>query len=235
MRGATSETVGAWLIQTERVGMSDDLAGAPATPPLAGPEQRAQRLARLVAASGRRGFAIAFDLLGERAEAEDAVQEALARACASVAGLREDAALEGWFFRVLTNVCLRVLRRRRVWRLVRGLLPFAGGGAGGDRVGATVGAAVGDAQRSATTVDPASDAPAADDALARGREVTRLLGLLDGLPSRQRAALVLRYGHDLPIAEIAAMLGVGPGTVKTHLVRGLTRLRHQLAAREEPT
>jgi RNA polymerase sigma-70 factor (ECF subfamily) len=36
---------------------------------------------------------------------------------------------------------------------------------------------------------------------------------------------VLRYGHDLPVADIATLLGVEPATAKTHLVRGLARLR----------
>ena len=36
---------------------------------------------------------------------------------------------------------------------------------------------------------------------------------------------MLRYGHDLPVAEIAEMLGVELATAKTHLVRGLARLR----------
>jgi RNA polymerase sigma-70 factor (ECF subfamily) len=36
---------------------------------------------------------------------------------------------------------------------------------------------------------------------------------------------VLRYGHDLGVPEIAQMLGVGEATAKTHLVRGLARLR----------
>ena len=48
---------------------------------------------------------------------------------------------------------------------------------------------------------------------------------LDGLAPKQRAAVVLRYGHDLSVAEIADILGVEPATAKTHLVRGLGRLR----------
>jgi RNA polymerase sigma-70 factor (ECF subfamily) len=48
---------------------------------------------------------------------------------------------------------------------------------------------------------------------------------LERLPSKQRAALVLRYGQELSVGEIAELLGVGQGTVKTHLVRGLKRLR----------
>jgi RNA polymerase sigma factor (sigma-70 family) len=48
------------------------------------------------------------------------------------------------------------------------------------------------------------------------------------LPSKQRAALALRYGGDLSVAEIAASLGVSENTAKTHLARGLERLRATL-------
>lgn len=52
-----------------------------------------------------------------------------------------------------------------------------------------------------------------------------LLDALGALPVRQRAAIVLRYFHDLPEAEIALVLGCRPGTVGSLLHRGLARLR----------
>ena len=45
------------------------------------------------------------------------------------------------------------------------------------------------------------------------------------LKPRQRAAIVLRYYHDLPEAEIARLLSCRPGTVKSLLSRGIERLR----------
>ncbi|MDT3441594.1 SigE family RNA polymerase sigma factor [Pseudofrankia sp. BMG5.37] len=55
-----------------------------------------------------------------------------------------------------------------------------------------------------------------------------LLGALRRLPSRQRAVIVLRYFDDLSEAQIAAELGCGQGSVKTHASRGLSRLRELL-------
>jgi RNA polymerase sigma-70 factor (sigma-E family) len=51
---------------------------------------------------------------------------------------------------------------------------------------------------------------------------------LQQLSSRQRAGVVLRYYLDLPEAEVARLLGVPLGTVKSLVHRGLARLRHQL-------
>jgi RNA polymerase sigma-70 factor (sigma-E family) len=50
------------------------------------------------------------------------------------------------------------------------------------------------------------------------------------LPARQRAAIVLRYYLDLPEVEVARLLGVPVGTVKSLVHRGLARLRDWLGA-----
>ncbi len=56
-------------------------------------------------------------------------------------------------------------------------------------------------------------------------EADELFDALAALPSRQRAALVLRFYEDLSEADIAVALGCRPGTVKSLLHRGLAELR----------
>lgn len=56
-------------------------------------------------------------------------------------------------------------------------------------------------------------------------EIDETWALLQTLSDRQRAALVLRYYLDLPLAEIAQVLGCRVGTVKSTIHRGLERLR----------
>ena len=73
-----------------------------------------------------------------------------------------------------------------------------------------------DAERAAAVPEPAADA----DALAAAQ-------LLAGLPPRQRAALTLRYVHDLDDHAIATALGCRRGTVRSLLSRGLSTLREQ--------
>lgn len=53
------------------------------------------------------------------------------------------------------------------------------------------------------------------------------------LPPQQRAVLVLRYYEDLTEADIAAVLHVSTGAVKTHAARGLNRLRQAGAISRE--
>src|SRR5882672_9135485 len=88
-------------------------------------DARSRLLSELAAAPARKGYGIAYDLLGNRAEAEEAVQEALARACESIADLRDAAAAPSWFLRIVTTMCLRTLRRRRLRRKLFGWWPTA--------------------------------------------------------------------------------------------------------------
>lgn len=174
---------------------------------------RDQALRELAVRAGGRGFAIAFDLLGSAAEAEDAVQEALARACARYQNLRDPAALTGWFVRVLVNHCLRILRRRRLFALVRPAHPS------------------GDEPAAPPADEPADDpdrAPGPDVLLGRAIDARRLCREVDRLPPMQKAVVVLRYGHDQSIEDTAAALGIGAASVKTHLRRALARLRRRL-------
>ena len=53
---------------------------------------------------------------------------------------------------------------------------------------------------------------------------------LTGLPPRQRACVVLRYYEDLPVAEVAALLGVNEGTVKSQTARALATLKTMIGS-----
>jgi RNA polymerase sigma-70 factor, ECF subfamily len=138
-------------------------------------------------------------LAGNDADAADATQEAL---LALVRGLpRYDgrAAFSTWAYRVATNACLDELRRRK--RRPDPGLP--------DHEVAPRGGAPGLADRTA-------DRLALDDALA-------------GLPEQFRAPVVLRDVLGMDYAEIAAVLEIPPGTVRSRIARGRAALAKRLA------
>src|SRR3954468_17812972 len=183
-------------------------------------DARGRLLAELAGTPARKGYGIAYDLLGNRAGAEGAVREARARACESIADLRDPAAAPAWFLRIVTTMCLRTLRRRRLKKKLFGWWP------GKDDVDAApVGAKhsadigtddIAERMHAVGTIEPT-------EVLVGQQALASMLDRLEDLSAQQRTALVLRYGHDLPVAEVAALLGVELATAKTHLVRGLAR------------
>ncbi|MFF5447981.1 RNA polymerase sigma factor [Streptomyces sp. NPDC012888] len=145
----------------------------------------------LVRRHSGRLLALAQHLLGNRADAEDAVQEAFISAWRRLPEFRHGASFGTWMYRIVTNRCLNTLRRRPP------PLPLDG---------IPEPAAV-DARSSPPRVAE-SDAAAA--ALARA-----LLALQPDL----RACWVLRELHGLHYDEIARVVGGSEPTVRGRLVR----------------
>jgi RNA polymerase sigma-70 factor (sigma-E family) len=75
------------------------------------------------------------------------------------------------------------------------------------------------------------DEPSAEETASRAESRREVVAALRALPHRQRECLALRYYLELPVDEIAEVLGLSANSVKTHLKRGL----RGLAARLEET
>ena len=72
---------------------------------------------------------------------------------------------------------------------------------------------------------PETGSPAQDDLVAQR---AWLWAALQGLPPRQRAAIVLRFYEDLTEAQTADAMGCAIGTVKSQVSAGIKKLREQL-------
>ncbi|OWA37733.1 hypothetical protein B9G55_06710 [Saccharibacillus sp. O16] len=160
----------------------------------------AQAFAELIDAERVRMLRVASYYVRSRADAEDAVQEALCRAFAALPSLKEPAYFRTWLTRIVINASLSLLQRSR--RLV----PW--GDAAEDRP------------------DPASAAP---------EQRIELLEALADLPPKYRRIVILRYLHNLKQVEIAQLLELPLGTVKTLQSKALKLLRehyrHEIAER----
>ncbi len=77
----------------------------------------------------------------------------------------------------------------------------------------------------ANAPEPTDERQDVEGSVLRNETARELSDLLGTLPEEQRIAVVLRHVVDLPIAEIAEVLGRPEGTVKSHISRGLRRLR----------
>lgn len=161
--------------------------------------------------NNQRMFRVAWSILKDRAEAEDAVQSAYLRAFSAIDGFKGEAALSTWLTRIVINEALgklRTLRRRRA--LIDGSSVVA------------IEEYRDKLMRGSTQASP-------DQAIARA-ELRRMLERAIGdLPDIFRTAFVLREIEHLGVDEVAETLGIPAATVKTRCLRARRRLQKTLA------
>jgi RNA polymerase sigma-70 factor (TIGR02960 family) len=159
-----------------------------------------------------------YRMLGSFAEAEDLVQETMLRAWRSRESLERDEWFRAWLYKIATNACLDKIKRddRRVpslatFRDLPWLQPYP------DRL-----------------LEEIEVAPPAEEphAAVIGRETIELtfLAVIQLLPPRQRAALILCDVLDWPARDAADVLEIGVAAVNSALQRARATLREHLPA-----
>ena len=155
-----------------------------------------------------RVFNVCLRILGNAEDAADAAQEAFLSAYRKLGQFRRDAAFTTWLHRIAVNACYDLLRTRRRQPLLRSL-PDDGG----------------------LVPDLGEPVPDHADEVAGTLDVAAALGMV---PEEFRVTLVLADVEDLPYEEIARILDVPVGTVKSRVHRGRLALARAMgiAARE---
>lgn len=146
---------------------------------------------------------LAARMLGDAAEAEDVVQEAMLRLWRIAADWRQgEAQVATWLYRVASNLCTDRLRRRRTVDLD----------------------AVPEVEDAATGVV---------EGMIEADRARALQQALDALPERQRTAVILRHIEGLSNPEIAEVMDIGVEAVESLTARGKRALAAALAGRRE--
>ena len=158
-----------------------------------------------VAVRGPALLRLAYTLTGSRADAEDAVQDALARALPRWDRISAADDVDAYVRRMVVNAHTSWWRR---WR--RRETPVA---------------EVREVRSTEVAAGPETF-PAADERRAIWQACQRL-------PEAQRTAVVLRYYEQLDYAEIAALTRVAEGTVRSRVSRGLAALRSDLGEQQK--
>ena len=161
---------------------------------------------RLYGACSSRLYAFAYRMLGDREAALDVVQESFVVALAQADTYRGEAAPLTWLTSIARNLCLRRLRRLRE----RTFEDFE------------------------TIIEEHAQQPTSAYSDPERRfylaEVTEgcLTGLLQCLPRSQRCVFVLHVLNDLPIADVASVMGKSQNAVRILLSRARSSMRRFL-------
>ena len=166
---------------------------------------RDERFEEMVARQARFLFQVAFGLLRNRQDAEDAVQEAFLKLYCGEAWLRMEN--EKGFL------------ARTVWRVALDHLPKVA-----ERM-----ADVAEMQLAATGEAGASP----EQRVVAEDERALLRRLIDGLPEELRQPLVLSSVEEMTSREVAEAMGIPEGTVRTRVMRARTELRRRFSAMKE--
>lgn len=158
----------------------------------------------LVTRYQRRVYGICYRYFGDPADAEDAAQETFVVLLRRAGTFRGTARFSTWLYRVATNACNDLARRR-------GRRPTAAG-----------------------DLDALASEPAVEDPIAARELSADLARALADLDDDTRDAVVLHDVAGLPYADVAARLGVPVGTVKSRIHRGHARLAASLRSLAEP-
>lgn len=150
-------------------------------------------------------YNLAYRMLGTPEEAEDAAQEIFVRIYRQLGRYDPERKFSTWTLAIATNYCIDQLRRRRMQLVpLENIIPWA----------------------------RTRDSGPEGEALS-GESRDEMQRLLKRLPEKYRAPLVLRYWEDLSCAEIAEILGVPEGTIKTQIHRARKQLGKMLEGAEE--
>jgi RNA polymerase sigma-70 factor (ECF subfamily) len=159
---------------------------------------------RLVEAYQIPVYNLAYRMLGDAREAEDAAQETFLRAYTRLSTYQTDKKFSSWLLAIASHHCIDRLRRRRFTWLSLDELPFLEQAAG------------------------ARNQP--EEAAIQREERDEVREMLDQLPPQYRATVILRYWYELSYREIAEVMGTTESAIKSRLYRAREMLAQRALA-----
>ena len=161
---------------------------------------------RLVAEYRERLYQVAYRLCLNAADAEDLNFRTLQRAIERIGSYRPTGSFFQWLYTILVN-----FRRMDVRRKAANMLDFTD-----------------------DLPDPTDDHPDAAETLAAAQDATAVRQAVAALPEIFREVVVFRYFEDLTVPEIAQVLAIPEGSVKSRLSRAKQRIRNMLSGTVGP-
>jgi RNA polymerase sigma-70 factor (ECF subfamily) len=158
-------------------------------------------------------FHVAYRMLGDSAEASDVVQEIFLKVFRNIGGFKGEAALKTWIFKIAFSEILNRLRWwKRRYRYSTVSLDDNPSTNGNGHNGHYV----------------ADSRPTPEEVLASKEQETAIQQALSKLSSDHRSIIVLRDIEGFSYGEIADVLGISMGTVKSRIARARADLKQSL-------
>ena len=169
----------------------------------------AEEFDNIVRQHQRQVYRVLFLLTRNAETADTLTQETFLRAYKARASFRGECAIHTWLLQIATNLARDDERSRRVsfWKRLIGLEDAHPG------------------NEDAHFSDPR---PSPERALLARKELEAVWQAALDLPDRQRAIFLLRFAEDMPLSEIAEVLRLRLGSVKTHLFRAIGSVREKM-------
>jgi len=161
--------------------------------------RNAEEFENLASQEEKKVYAACYHMMGNREDALDCAQEAMLRAFRSFSSFRGDAQFSTWIIRIAMNVCTDALRKRR------------------DAVSL-------DAMRADQGFDPKDHGPGVYAQLETKERKRLLREALAQLPAEMRQMIVLRDVEGMSYEEVARVLDMPLGTVKSRISRAREKL-----------
>jgi len=159
---------------------------------------------RLVERHMKQAYNVAYGFVRNHESARDVMQDALVRAYQALPTFRGDAEFGTWLHRIVMNLSLNHLRARN------------------------------SRSRHEVRIDDVQEPGTTQDAEHESRFLrSHIERALHELPTLQRSVVILRHVEGLSTRQVSGILQCSEGTVKTHLHRGLKKLRERLQCLQE--
>lgn len=162
-------------------------------------KQTAEHFERLASECERQIYATCYHMMGNREDAQDCAQETMLRAFRAFESFRRDAQFSTWITKIAINVCVDAIRKRR------------------DALSL-------DALREDSGFDVRDSSPGVYARLEEKERKRLLKEGLESLPSEMRQMIVLRDIEGMSYEEIAQILEMPLGTVKSRMNRAREKL-----------
>lgn len=156
-------------------------------------------------------YYLAYDITGDHQEAEDISQEVFIKMYRSLKNFRRDAKMSSWLYQITVNASIDSLRKKSS-KPKRSIDEF-------DQLNIQESLTTGRAHNS----DPVSSAESSQIQIYISQALQKIT-------QKERAVFVMRHYNDLKLGEIAEILNVTIGTVKSLLFRAIKKLRKELSS-----